>query len=52
MPRTLITGCSSGFGQAIAARFLDQGWDVIATMKLPAGADAETWFREEGLAPA
>ena len=36
MPRILITGCSSGFGQAIAARFLDEGWDVIATMRRPA----------------
>ncbi|TYC52611.1 SDR family oxidoreductase [Rhodobacterales bacterium] len=33
MPRILITGCSSGFGQAIAAQFLNQGWDVIATMR-------------------
>ena len=36
MPRILITGCSSGFGQAIAAHFLDKGWDVIATMRRPA----------------
>lgn len=36
MPRILITGCSSGFGQAIAAHFLDEGWDVIATMRSPA----------------
>lgn len=36
MPRILITGCSSGFGQAIAARFLDEGWEVIATMRTPA----------------
>ena len=35
MPRILITGCSSGFGQAIAGRFLDEGWDVIATMRHP-----------------
>jgi NAD(P)-dependent dehydrogenase (short-subunit alcohol dehydrogenase family) len=35
MPRILVTGCSSGFGQAIAAQFLDQGWDVIATMRSP-----------------
>ena len=35
MPRILITGCSSGFGQAIAAQFLDQGWEVIATMRTP-----------------
>lgn len=35
MPRILITGCSSGFGQAIAARFLDEGWDVVATMRTP-----------------
>ncbi len=37
MPRILITGCSSGFGQAIAAQFLDQGWEVIATMRNPSG---------------
>ncbi|QDY69292.1 SDR family oxidoreductase [Qingshengfaniella alkalisoli] len=35
MPRVLITGCSSGFGQAIAVQFLDKGWDVIATMRSP-----------------
>ena len=35
MPRILITGCSSGFGQAIAAQFLDQGWEVVATMRNP-----------------
>lgn len=31
----LITGCSSGFGQATAARFLSRGWNVIATMRSP-----------------
>lgn len=36
MRRILITGCSSGFGQAIATRFLDGGWEVIATMRAPA----------------
>lgn len=35
MPRILITGTSSGFGQAIAAHFLDQGWEVVATMRNP-----------------
>lgn len=25
-----ITGCSSGFGEATATRFLDAGWNVIA----------------------
>lgn len=35
MPSILITGCSSGFGQAIAARFLDEGWEVVATMRTP-----------------
>ena len=31
----LITGCSSGFGKASAALFLDHGWNVIATMRSP-----------------
>ncbi len=31
----LITGCSSGFGKAAAAHFLDLGWNVIATMRTP-----------------
>ena len=31
----LITGCSSGFGQASAALFLARGWNVIATMRSP-----------------
>ena len=35
MPRILITGCSSGFGKAIAMKFLDEGWEVIATMRNP-----------------
>lgn len=35
MPRILITGTSSGFGRAIAAHFLDQGWEVVATMRNP-----------------
>lgn len=35
MPRILVTGCSLGFGQAIAARFLDEGWEVVATMRTP-----------------
>ena len=35
MPNVLITGCSSGFGAAIARLFLDQSWNVIATMRQP-----------------
>ncbi|MGH8047382.1 MAG: SDR family NAD(P)-dependent oxidoreductase, partial [Chthoniobacterales bacterium] len=31
----LITGCSSGFGQATAQLFLDKGWNVVATMRQP-----------------
>ena len=34
-PVVLITGCSSGFGVDIARHFLDQGWNVIATMRTP-----------------
>jgi NAD(P)-dependent dehydrogenase (short-subunit alcohol dehydrogenase family) len=31
----LITGCSSGFGKTTAERFLQNGWNVIATMRSP-----------------
>ena len=35
MPKVLITGCSSGFGLKTAELFLDNGWNVIATMRNP-----------------
>ncbi|OPX05860.1 SDR family oxidoreductase [Mycobacterium sp. AT1] len=35
MTTVLITGCSSGYGLATAQRFLDEGWDVVATMRTP-----------------
>lgn len=35
MKTVLITGCSSGFGLAIARTFLDRGWQVVATMRTP-----------------
>ena len=36
MNTVLITGCSTGFGREIAAYFLEQGWNVVATMRDPA----------------
>jgi NAD(P)-dependent dehydrogenase (short-subunit alcohol dehydrogenase family) len=35
MTTVLITGCSSGYGLATAQRFLDEGWNVVATMRTP-----------------
>jgi len=35
MKTVLITGCSSGFGLETARHFLDQGWNVVATMRTP-----------------
>jgi NAD(P)-dependent dehydrogenase (short-subunit alcohol dehydrogenase family) len=35
MNTILITGCSSGYGRAIARHFHEQGWNVIATMRTP-----------------
>jgi len=40
MKTVLITGCSSGYGRETACYFHSQGWNVIATMRVP---------REEGL---
>ncbi|HGY3897646.1 TPA: SDR family oxidoreductase [Klebsiella aerogenes] len=35
MKTIMITGCSSGFGLETARYFLEQGWKVIATMRVP-----------------
>jgi NAD(P)-dependent dehydrogenase (short-subunit alcohol dehydrogenase family) len=35
MQRILITGCSSGYGLETARHFLANGWNVIATMRMP-----------------
>jgi NAD(P)-dependent dehydrogenase (short-subunit alcohol dehydrogenase family) len=36
MPQTvLITGCSTGFGEATARLFASRGWNVVATMRNP-----------------
>jgi NAD(P)-dependent dehydrogenase (short-subunit alcohol dehydrogenase family) len=38
MKTVLITGCSTGFGRETAAYFLEQGWNVVATMRDPAAS--------------
>jgi NAD(P)-dependent dehydrogenase (short-subunit alcohol dehydrogenase family) len=35
MPVALITGCSSGFGEAIALALAQRGYQVVATMRKP-----------------
>ena len=42
MSRTaLVTGSSSGIGRATARAFLAAGWNVVATLRDPAGWDGE-----------
>lgn len=50
MPRILITGCSSGFGRETALRFLNEGWEVVATMRRPDAADLPQDDRLQSLA--
>ena len=38
MPVALVTGCSSGFGEAIAVAFAQRGYQVVATMRKPDSA--------------
>lgn len=38
MNNVLITGCSTGFGRKTAAYFLEQGWNVVATMRNPSAS--------------
>lgn len=39
MKTVLITGCSSGYGRATAAHFLERDWNVVATMRSPEKSD-------------
>lgn len=38
MPVALITGCSSGFGEAMALAFAGHGYQVVATLRKPEAA--------------
>ena len=40
MKTVLITGCSSGIGEATAKYFAAQGWSVAATMRNPAATES------------
>jgi NAD(P)-dependent dehydrogenase (short-subunit alcohol dehydrogenase family) len=41
MKTVLITGASSGIGKAAATLFAWEGWNVVATMRQPEGANTE-----------
>jgi NAD(P)-dependent dehydrogenase (short-subunit alcohol dehydrogenase family) len=40
MPVVFVTGCSSGFGEAIALAFAQRGYQLVATMRKPGSAPA------------
>ncbi|GAB3259093.1 SDR family oxidoreductase [Kineosporia babensis] len=41
-PTVLVTGSSSGFGRSVAAKFLEVGWNVVATLRDPGRWTGET----------
>jgi NAD(P)-dependent dehydrogenase (short-subunit alcohol dehydrogenase family) len=41
MKAVLITGASTGFGEAVARHFSNAGWNVFATMRNPAAVSPE-----------
>lgn len=45
-PVVLITGASSGIGNAAARRFAERGWRVVATMRNPADGAAIARYNE------
>ena len=47
MPTVLITGCSSGFGRALVPRYLELGWNVIATFRSGASKEPGHPFESE-----
>jgi len=47
----LITGCSSGFGDASARLFAENGWNVVATMRRPEACVALARVQNVDVAP-
>jgi short-subunit dehydrogenase len=49
-PLVFITGASSGIGQALAARFAQDGWRLALVARR--GEQLQAWIRAQGLDPA
>jgi short-subunit dehydrogenase len=48
-PLVLVTGASSGIGQALAQRYAQAGWRLALVARR--GAETEAWARAQGLGP-
>jgi len=52
MSSVVVTGASSGIGEAIARRFVADGWDVLTGSRSQPGIDGAAWLQTDVADPA
>ena len=52
MSSVVVTGASSGIGEAVARRFVADGWDVLTGSRREPGVEAAAWLQTDVADPA